>query len=293
MNFSIFSKLLKGVSRSFYLSLRFLPSEMAFPIGLAYLLARLSDTLADAPGVTPEQKLEALNCLKERDYKGLMQIYEQSYKNALIDEKEKHLVEQADRLWDYLDSLEASLKKEVEWVTSVILEGQSLDIIRFEVEKRPISSSQELLEYCYQVAGCVGEFWTRVGYLTQPHFSSVPQSSLEKIGKEFGIGLQLVNILRDLPEDIKQGREYIPGGLTLEEVRNSKWVLKAQAAMAQGLYYSDVMESRSTRLAVYLPAVLGEETLLKLKQCENNQWEQGIKVGRSTVYREILAGLLR
>lgn len=293
MNFSIFSKLLKGVSRSFYLSLRFLPSEMAFPIGLAYLLARLSDTLADAPGVTPEQKLEALNCLKGRDYKGLMQIYEQSYKNALIDEKEKHLVEQADRLWDYLDSLEASLKKEVEWVTSVILEGQSLDIIRFEVEKRPISSSQELLEYCYQVAGCVGEFWTRVGYLTQPHFSSVPQSSLEKIGKEFGIGLQLVNILRDLPEDIKQGREYIPGGLTLEEVRNSKWVLKAQAAMAQGLYYSDVMESRSTRLAVYLPAVLGEETLLKLKQCENNQWEQGIKVGRSTVYREILAGLLR
>ena len=41
--------LLKSVSRSFYLSMRFLPLAMREPISLGYLLARFSDTIADAP----------------------------------------------------------------------------------------------------------------------------------------------------------------------------------------------------------------------------------------------------
>ncbi len=293
MNFSSFSNLLKGVSRSFYLSMRFLPNEMACPIGIAYLLARLSDTLADTVGVNPEQKLEALHLLKERDYSRLMQVYEQSYQSLLTDEREKKLIEQADRIWGYLESLEETLRKEVEAVTDMILEGQKFDVIRFEVEKSPINSAEELLKYCYQVAGCVGEFWTRVGYLTTDNFSSVPQSYLEKKGREFGIGLQLVNILRDLPEDLKYGREYIPGNLTLDQIRSSQWIQKAKNAMAQGLYYSNAMETKPTRLAVYLPAALGEETLLRLGRSNNGEWLEGIKVGRATVYREILAGFLR
>ena len=38
---------LKGVSRSFYLTLRILPKPLREPIGLAYLLARTADTIAD------------------------------------------------------------------------------------------------------------------------------------------------------------------------------------------------------------------------------------------------------
>ena len=38
---------LKDVSRSFYLTLRVLPARIRTPIGLAYLLARTSDTVAD------------------------------------------------------------------------------------------------------------------------------------------------------------------------------------------------------------------------------------------------------
>ena len=42
--------LLRGVSRSFYLSLRILPAALREPIGLAYLLARAADTVADKIG---------------------------------------------------------------------------------------------------------------------------------------------------------------------------------------------------------------------------------------------------
>src|SRR5882757_2811388 len=54
--------LLASVSRSFYLSIRLLPRKLRAPIGLAYLLARASDTIADsteAPVATRLQHLTA------------------------------------------------------------------------------------------------------------------------------------------------------------------------------------------------------------------------------------------
>ncbi|MCI0869448.1 MAG: squalene/phytoene synthase family protein, partial [Chloroflexi bacterium] len=43
----LLTDLLKGVSRSFYLTLRVLPGGIREPVGLAYLLARAADTIAD------------------------------------------------------------------------------------------------------------------------------------------------------------------------------------------------------------------------------------------------------
>ena len=62
----LLSGLLKDVSRSFYLTLRVLPGKIRAPIGLAYLLARTTDTIADTELVALEQRLEALRALRER-----------------------------------------------------------------------------------------------------------------------------------------------------------------------------------------------------------------------------------
>src|ERR1019366_2971803 len=59
-------KLLKEVSRWFYLTLRMLPAKIRSPIGLAYLLDRTTDTIADTELVAVEQRLEALRQLCER-----------------------------------------------------------------------------------------------------------------------------------------------------------------------------------------------------------------------------------
>src|ERR1700709_1241766 len=56
--------LLKGVSRSFYLTLRVLPTGMRDPIGLAYLLARAADTIADTSLVPPAERLALLLSLR-------------------------------------------------------------------------------------------------------------------------------------------------------------------------------------------------------------------------------------
>ena len=62
----LLSGLLRDVSRSFYLTLRVLPGPIRKPIGLAYLLARTTDTIADTELVPPAQRLEALRALRER-----------------------------------------------------------------------------------------------------------------------------------------------------------------------------------------------------------------------------------
>src|SRR5436853_4170268 len=62
----ILTDLLKRVSRSFYLTLRVLPASVRPQIGLAYLLARTTDTIADTRLVSPEQRLQALQALRQR-----------------------------------------------------------------------------------------------------------------------------------------------------------------------------------------------------------------------------------
>src|SRR5882757_797380 len=52
--------LLASVSRSFYLSIRLLPRKLRAPVGLAYLLARASDTIADSVDAPEEARLHHL-----------------------------------------------------------------------------------------------------------------------------------------------------------------------------------------------------------------------------------------
>ncbi len=53
-------EVLKGVSRSFVLTIRALPKGLRRPIGLAYLLARASDTIADTATAPVEARTECL-----------------------------------------------------------------------------------------------------------------------------------------------------------------------------------------------------------------------------------------
>src|ERR1039458_9833921 len=62
----LLAHLLKASSRSFYLTLRVLPGAIRPQIGLAYLLARTTDTIADTGIVPLAQRLDALQKLRER-----------------------------------------------------------------------------------------------------------------------------------------------------------------------------------------------------------------------------------
>src|SRR6266498_65419 len=64
MNDNLTSAILKSVSRSFYLSLAVLPSAVRPAIGLAYLLARAADTIADTRLIDRRQRITHLLALR-------------------------------------------------------------------------------------------------------------------------------------------------------------------------------------------------------------------------------------
>src|SRR6516162_6100117 len=124
--------LLREVSRSFYLTLRVLPRKIRAQIGLAYLLARTTDTIADTELVAPEKRLSALQALRDRIQEARQQPLEfgrlaQQQGTAA----ERHLLEQCEESIALLRSLSAEDRRRVQDVLVTINSGQELDLRRF------------------------------------------------------------------------------------------------------------------------------------------------------------------
>ncbi|HSY74733.1 MAG TPA: squalene/phytoene synthase family protein, partial [Dongiaceae bacterium] len=126
------NELLKQTSRSFYLTLRVLPARVRPQIGLAYLLARTTDTIADTELVPPAQRLEALQKLRER-------ILGQNFAPLNFDDLAQHQGSPAEKLLlekveDGLSALQkfsAEDQKLIRDVLTTITSGQELDLQRF------------------------------------------------------------------------------------------------------------------------------------------------------------------
>lgn len=301
--------LLASVSRSFYLSLRFLPVEVRAPLGLGYLLARASDTIADAANAPLKARLGALdafsNALNAPDHEPLAKSFQSL---SCASPSEARLLKNADALLSCYHALPEALREEALSVLSTITMGQRGDLIRFgyasESAPQAMQTAAETESYTYAVAGCVGEFWTRICALQLPGFAKIPVPDLLKLGRNFGKGLQLVNILRDLPADLRAGRCYLP----LEELQAEnllpadllqqpvlarpvleRWLVKAESWLNDGEAYVRGIRGWSLRFSVALPRRLGLETLSLLRRTPPLESQSRVRVTRLTVLRCAIA----
>jgi farnesyl-diphosphate farnesyltransferase len=76
---------------------------------------------------------------------------------------------------------------------------------------------KELQDYCYIVAGIVGEMLTELFLLDRPALAPI-QAYLRERAATFGEALQLVNILKDSAVDAEEGRRYLPAEVPRSEV---------------------------------------------------------------------------
>jgi farnesyl-diphosphate farnesyltransferase len=310
---SLRGPLLRSVSRSFYLSLRFLPKALRDPLSLAYLLARATDTIADTAKSPVALRTEALRTLAAMIQEGgstekTAQLQE-SFVPLQTDKAERALIEQLPALLDWLDDLQAEDRDEVRGVLTKINRGQSLDLERFGngPDISALNNAAELDEYTYLVAGCVGEFWTRLCFRHVKNFSDRPESEMSMLGVQYGQGLQLINILRDAGDDLRNGRCYFPADelnslglkpaqllrdpVRLEPVLN-KWREKAEKGMEAGIDYAGAIRNRRVRFATALPALIGARTLALLRQAGAEALRRRIKVPRAEVRKLITSSVL-
>src|SRR3954453_5667829 len=185
-------ELLRSVSRSFYLSLRVLPEPLRDPLSLAYLLARATDTIADTPEPPVEVRKRGLVDLAgaiqgETETASAMRLAE-SFGPLQRDGAERNLIRQLPALLEWLQQLLPDDQTAVRTVLEKINRGQALDLERFggAREARALGNAAELDEYTYLVAGCVGEFWTRICFSHLKNFSGRPEKEMSELGARYG-----------------------------------------------------------------------------------------------------------
>ncbi len=297
------NQLLKGVSRSFYLSLRLLPGPMRGAASLGYLLARTSDTLADASAAPAGIRLASLDVFSSAIIgPAPLPRWDSSVLASIPDPRERMLLESTHALLAWLERLpenEASLVREV---VGIIIGGQKLDIARFGAARAEnpaaLADDAELDDYTWRVAGCVGAFWTKLGFITLgERFSRQAPDCLIARGISSGKGLQLVNILRDTAADLTSGRCYLPCADPRDTVllmkEHARWLERATEHVDEGFAYAEALVSRRLRAASVLPAMLARETLQLLKNAGTEALRTRVKVPRRHVYQALLRAFIR
>lgn len=301
--------LLASVSRSFYLTIRLLPGSLRGPVGLAYLLARASDTIADsssADGMTRQRWLAEFAAMiaggaPEASLAGIIAGVQPEHRG------EGELIHRMKDLLEALAQMSVDDRREVQGVLQKIVRGQLLDVERFHDagSVHALPDAAALDEYTYLVAGCVGEFWTRMCFMHIRNYARRDQEAMLWRGAAFGQGLQLVNILRDLPADLAKGRCYLPAdelkavGVAPNEVQAravgvrsvfDRWFAVASFHLDQGFRYIEASRAPRLRLACFLPWYLGVKTLSLMKRERPLETSRRLKVSRGEVRRALALG---
>lgn len=310
--------LLRGVSRSFGLSIQLLPAALREPVGLAYLLARTTDTIADTTAQPAARRLALLDSLlhaidSPQDQPQLA-LALRDFARHVDDPHEQTLLTQGQACLDALVQQPAANQAVIRQVLAAITEGQRWDLSALDDPQRGVQTRAEVDRYTWWVAGSVGEFWTRICALHLSHWHTGSTADLMAWGAHYGQGLQRLNILRDAGRDLHAGRCYWPAeeleplGLDraqlCEAVRTGNlatlarlgplledWHRTTQAQLHEGLRYSLALRGRRLRLASALPCLIGIRTLALLRQAGPRALIEHVKLPRRAVQR-LLLGLL-
>ena len=210
------SALLKRVSRSFYLSLAVLPSAIRPVVGLAYLLARAADTVADTRLIDRPARIAHLLALRaelsDSDPRRLVAVA--AAVDAQSPAAERDLLERLPECLAAFRALPDDDRRLVRKVIETITDGMTQDLQRFPGEDEgklaALETREDLDRYTYLVAGSVGEFWTDVHVAHRPRLRHWDGPVMRRLGIRFGKALQLTNVLRDVPRDLRHGRCYLP-----------------------------------------------------------------------------------
>lgn len=215
-------ELLVKTSRTFALSIPLLPEPTRREVGIAYLLFRIADTFEDAVSWPRERRLAALRELDEllaspaaagERVAGWLAppppIPHAGYQELLA-ASPAVLTAYAELGSKARDVIRRHLGRTISGMARFVAGSDERGVLA-------LSTLAELREYCYAVAGIVGEMLCELFLLDAAALAPVAERMRARAAA-FGEGLQLVNILKDAGGDAREGRCYLPAGVPRAEV---------------------------------------------------------------------------
>jgi farnesyl-diphosphate farnesyltransferase len=215
--------LLQKTSRTFAVTIPMLPAPTRHEVGVAYLVFRIVDTFEDGARWPSDQRIETIQqllpLLDAPDPDRTQRFAERCAADPPVEHPGYvELLREIPFVLRQLDELQDGARKLIRFHAKRSAEGMAEVVSRTGPgSELRLGSLEELRQYCYVVAGIVGEMLTELFLLNRTNLAPAAAMMRER-SHLFGEGLQLVNILKDAAADEREGRIYIPPTVDREAV---------------------------------------------------------------------------
>jgi len=296
-------QILPHVSRTFALTIPQLPLGLRTAVTNAYLLCRIADTIEDEPALSPPETLAFLQRFSavvagQGDSRGLAREIEQRLSDRTL-ATERELVCNMGRVLGVLARLNPAQRAAIQRCVELMCYG--MPRFQFSASLKGLARSTDLDDYCYYVAGVVGEMLTELFCDYSPQIAR-HRPALSAIAASFAQGLQMTNILKDVWEDRSRGACWLPQevftrhGIDLAQVSSEphdprfgegfrELVGVAHAHLRNALDYTLLIPGKETGIRRFCLWAIGLAVLTLRKIERNPRFTSGaqVKVTRSTV----------
>jgi farnesyl-diphosphate farnesyltransferase len=276
------ANLLEKTSRTFALSIPVLPEPTRREVMIAYLLFRIADTFEDASHWSPEERIGAI-----ADFNALLSDYSRARAESLArvwvergvarHAGYRELMTKTPFVLDSFFALSPAAIPPIREHVVRSADGMASIVARTKGGQLVLHSIPELRDYCYIVAGIVGEMLTELFLLERAALAGVA-AYLRERAATFGEALQLVNILKDSAADAREGRRYLPAEVPEAEV----FALARRDLGVAGDYILALQEARAPRGIVEFCALPVQLAWAALERVEKHG--PGAKVPRPEVF---------
>jgi farnesyl-diphosphate farnesyltransferase len=282
---------------------------------LAYLFCRAADTIADTALLPPQQRLAYLAHYRaafgEAGPVAIASLPRQ-LTGVRQNPAESELLARLSECFHFLERMPITDQACIRELVLTLTQGMQMDLHTFPQENEgrieALETRADLDQYTYFVAGCVGEFWTKVAVAHLPSLQHWNVEAMLMRGIRFGKGLQLTNILRDIAQDVRIGRCYLPRaelsvlGLQPEDLLESMALARVKplldtlleetlAFYRDGWEYTLAIPPREwrLRLACAWPLLIGISTLTLVRNSRDLlEPSVRVKIARAQVYSILL-----
>jgi farnesyl-diphosphate farnesyltransferase len=204
-------QILPHVSRTFALTIPQLPPRLKTAVTNAYLLCRIADTIEDEPALSPADTLALLEEFKAvvagRGDAGALagDVAKRLSSSTLATERD--LIVNMARVLGVTASLSPPQRLAIQRCVDLMCYGMPRFQSATSIEG--LSRRSDLDEYCYYVAGVVGDMLTEL-FCEYSADIAKNRAQLSRLAVSFAQGLQMTNILKDVWEDRSRGACWLP-----------------------------------------------------------------------------------
>jgi farnesyl-diphosphate farnesyltransferase len=295
--------ILPHVSRTFALTIPQLPGGLRVAVSCAYLLCRIADTIEDEPALSPPETLALLQRFSALlAGHGEARVLAREIAQRLTDRTlsaERELVSNMERVIGVMSRLNEPQRAAIQRCVELMCYG--MPRFQFSASVKGLAHSTDLDDYCYYVAGVVGEMLTELfcDYSAQ---IARHRPALSALAASFAQGLQMTNILKDVWEDRSRGACWLPQdvftrhGIDLAQVSSEPFdprfgagfrelIGVAHAHLRNALAYTLLIPSRETGIRRFCLWAIGLAVLTLRKIDHNPRFTAGaqVKVTRKAV----------